>query len=96
MKLSLIIFSVSMAYASTAVSEMLSLEESETILSKGNILSMTTASKPFSEKPSSMFSTYNVIYKNKFYICYSGIMPRGDNLTEMIGGVVMRCARSSH
>ena len=96
MKLSSIIFTVSMAYASTALSEVLSLEDSETILSKGNILSMTTASKPFSENPSSMFSIYNVIYKNKFYICYSGIMPRGDKLTEIIGGVVMRCARSSH
>ena len=83
---------ISLALISSVVSaETLSLKESEKILSSGKILNSVAASAPLSENPEKMFSYYSVVYKNKFYICYSGIWPRGKNIKDAIGGIVLRC-----
>jgi len=82
-----------LALISSVVSaERLSLKESEKILTSGKILNSVAATAPFSENPDKMFSFYSVTYKGKFYICYSGIFPRGRKIKELIGGVVLSCS----
>ena len=36
-------------------------------------------------------SFYEVVYEGHFYICYTGVWPRGRNIDKLVEGVKVRC-----
>jgi len=76
---------------STAFSKTLTTAQSEIILVEGKILNKKGAIDPLSENPTKMFTFYEVVHKGHFYICYTGVWPRGRNIDKLVEGVKVRC-----
>lgn len=87
-----ILFMLLIIFGSAAISQTLSTDHSESILVNGRIINKKAASDPFSDNPKTMLTIYEVIHDGSFYICYTGIWPRGRTIDKMIEGVTLKCA----
>ena len=86
-----LLFILLIIFGSAAISKTLSTQDSVTILVDGRIINKKAATDPFSDNLKTMLTIYEVVHDGRFYICYTGIWPRGRTIDKLIEGVKVKC-----